>query len=333
MQVRSYSRADLPAVHRLLMANGWSHRIGDAGELGRLIDASQRAVVALQGDALVGFARAITDGLSNGYLSMVVVDAPVQRQGIGRALVDAIVGADPHITWVLRAGRNGAPAFFAKLGFAASALAMERPRGNRTGGPDSLEKDADLFVGPLFHPSTDAPTGPAITLRPALRPALATDAHALAALSIQVWLSTYATDGVNDRLARHVLEAFTPPKFAALAEAPDTALLVAQAGMHLVGYALVRFGAAQALTPACDTELCTLYVQEAFTGTGVGTLLLRGAHAAAGERTGSDALWLSVNVRNRRACRFYEKQGFAIQGRTWFVLGEDRHENHVLGRP
>ena len=35
---------------------------------------------------------------------------------------------DENVTWVLRAGREGAPAFFARLGFVQSTLAMERSR-------------------------------------------------------------------------------------------------------------------------------------------------------------------------------------------------------------
>jgi diamine N-acetyltransferase len=166
-----------------------------------------------------------------------------------------------------------------------------------------------------------------------VRPAVATDAHALAALAIQVWLDTYATDGVNDLLGRHVLDAFTPSGFAALAQDPAAALLVAQNDAHLVGYALLRFNAEQALAPASNTELCTLYVQERFTRTGIGTALLGQARTAVRQRTGADSLWLAVNTRNRRACRFYEKHGFNLKGQTWFTLGEDRHENHVLAVP
>ncbi|MDM0087206.1 MULTISPECIES: GNAT family N-acetyltransferase [unclassified Variovorax] len=128
MQVRGMTASDLEAVHRLLLANGWAHRVGEVGELGRLVAASQRAVVAVVGDDIVGFARAITDGISNGYLSMVVVAAPQRGQGIGQALVEHLVGSDPGITWVLRAGREGAAGFFAKLGFDASTTAMERRR-------------------------------------------------------------------------------------------------------------------------------------------------------------------------------------------------------------
>jgi len=128
MLVRSIATADLSAVHRLLVSNGWAHRIGDVEDLGRLISVSQRALVAVADDQIVGFARAITDGISNGYLSMVVVAESHRRRGIGQALVERLVGSEPSITWVLRAGREGAAGFFAKLGFSASTTAMERPR-------------------------------------------------------------------------------------------------------------------------------------------------------------------------------------------------------------
>jgi len=128
MQVRSVAASEYDAVHRLLLSNGWAHRVGDVEQLGRLISASQRAVIAVSGDEIVGFARAITDGISNGYLSMVMVAEPFRRRGIGRALVESLVGSEPNITWVLRAGRQGAAEFFAKLGFAASTTAMERTR-------------------------------------------------------------------------------------------------------------------------------------------------------------------------------------------------------------
>jgi ribosomal protein S18 acetylase RimI-like enzyme len=173
---------------------------------------------------------------------------------------------------------------------------------------------------------------PARRARPhiAVRPAVEADAHTLAALAIQVWLGTYATEGVNDLLARYVLDAFTPSKFAALTKDADACLLVAEVDSYLVGYALLRFSAIQPLVPEADSELCTLYVQEPFTGAGVGSALLQKARASVRERTGTEALWLLVNVKNRRACGFYAKHGFVEKGLTHFVLGEGRHENHVL---
>jgi ribosomal protein S18 acetylase RimI-like enzyme len=128
MQVRSVTAADLDAVHRLLLTSGWAHRVGDIAQFSRLISAPSRAVVAVADDEIVGFARAITDGISNGYLSMVVVAQPYRRRGIGQALVEFLIGSETSITWVLRAGREGAAGFFAKLGFSVSTTAMERLR-------------------------------------------------------------------------------------------------------------------------------------------------------------------------------------------------------------
>jgi GNAT superfamily N-acetyltransferase len=129
MLVRDFAAAELEAVWQLLRDNGWAHRLGGPAELARLVAASQRTAVALdEQDRVLGFARAITDGLSNGYLSMVVVAPSHRRQGLGTQLVQHLIGGDDSITWVLRAGRDGAEAFFGRLGFRASALAMERPR-------------------------------------------------------------------------------------------------------------------------------------------------------------------------------------------------------------
>lgn len=126
MQIREVADADIEPVYRLLVANGWAHRVANVEAMARLIRGAQRAVVALEEGEVVGFARAITDGVSNGYLSMVVVAEGWRRRGVGRALVEGVVGTDSSITWVLRADRDGAHDFFAKLGFAASTSAMGR---------------------------------------------------------------------------------------------------------------------------------------------------------------------------------------------------------------
>jgi len=129
MDVRDMRVSEGPAVYELLVAEGWSRRIGSFADFTALLAASQRAVVAVAQDGrIVGFARAITDGLSNGYLSMVVVDPAFRRRGVGRALVERITAGPPTITWVLRAGREGAAEFFAACGFTASSIAMERLR-------------------------------------------------------------------------------------------------------------------------------------------------------------------------------------------------------------
>ena len=128
LTVRDLHPGETESARLFLDQHGLGHRTGSAEHFALLIKNSQRTAVAVQGDQIIGFARGITDGLSNGYLSMVVVDDQHRREGIGRALVEHIMGDNPDITWVLRAGREGAEAFFASLGFQTSVIAMERPR-------------------------------------------------------------------------------------------------------------------------------------------------------------------------------------------------------------
>ena len=114
-------------VRRFLAENGWAHRVADRERFTRMMQGSDRTVVAWDGEQVVGFGRALGDGVSNGYLSMVAVAEERRGQGIGSELVRRLTGDDPEITWTLRAGR-GSEGFWRKLGFAASEVTMERTR-------------------------------------------------------------------------------------------------------------------------------------------------------------------------------------------------------------
>ena len=127
MEFRSITPEDYELVRQFLAEVGWQHRVTDPEQFRRMMEKTDRTVVAWDDSRIVGFARALCDGISNGYISMVAVAPDRRGHGIGRNLVECLIEDDLNITWVLRAGRES-EGFWEKIGFKGSKLAMERVR-------------------------------------------------------------------------------------------------------------------------------------------------------------------------------------------------------------
>ena len=162
-----------------------------------------------------------------------------------------------------------------------------------------------------------------------IREGVPSDAERLAVLATQVWLHTYATDGIDTSVARYVLSELSVGKFKDLLTQDDVAILVAETDENIVGYAVVNVDA-KCPSANCTVEVVSLYVQEHFAGKGIGSSLLMESRRVAQRRVGSATIWLKVYARNFPAIAFYRKHGLVKTGTAYFELGGKKHENHVL---
>ena len=87
-------------------------------ELSRMLAGSQAVISAWQGSRLVGFGRATSDGVFRAVLWDVVIPEDLQGQGLGRQLVEALVGS-PALAGVERVYlmTTNSAGFYKQLGF------------------------------------------------------------------------------------------------------------------------------------------------------------------------------------------------------------------------
>ena len=165
-----------------------------------------------------------------------------------------------------------------------------------------------------------------------LRLANPEDSLCLSVLAMQVFLDTYATEGIRPALAREVLASYSQASFNKAISDPQARIVVAEHKGHMVGFAHVTLSACHELAPSgVQAELLRLYVQEPFTGVKVGTKLLAEAESLAASAAAT-VLWLTPWVHNHRALAFYARRGYRDFGLTYFTFEGESHENRVLAK-
>lgn len=157
------------------------------------------------------------------------------------------------------------------------------------------------------------------------------DAANLAALSIEVWLHTYARDGIRKAFSNYVLGEFTAAKFADHLADKNQAIVKCERGDHLLGYLRMDFDVPCPTLPELTTEVATLYVRAHHARQGIGSGLLARATDICRAR-GITGFWLCVNRENAPAIRFYEAQRLVRNGSDYFELEGERYENFILWR-
>lgn len=168
---------------------------------------------------------------------------------------------------------------------------------------------------------------------PVIRKAEAADAPALAQLQERTFRETFEQTNTPEDMALHCAAYYGEAIQRREISDPNADVLVCDDNGQLVGYALVRRGAAPACVAAVyPIEIQRFYVLKGWHGKGLAHDLMT-ASLAICERHGADQVWLGVWEHNPRAIAFYAKWGFAEVGSHVFPLGTDPQRDIVMLRP
>jgi GNAT superfamily N-acetyltransferase len=164
------------------------------------------------------------------------------------------------------------------------------------------------------------------------RPGTEADALCLSVLATQVFLDTYATEGIRAAIGHEVLEQLSTPAVSAMLATPGMRFILAERAGHLVGFAQLTLDAVHELMPHPPAaELNRLYVQERFTGRGLGKALLARAETLA-RAEGASTMWLTAWVGNARALAFYPRCGYQDFGPTIYEFRGEQHGNRLFAK-
>ena len=121
------ARIDVDAVHRFLSEESYWARQRSRETNERLVREAARVVGLYRGERQIGFARAVTDGVTIAYLADVYLLEEFRGRGLGAELVREMIDRGPFAaqTWYLR---TDDPDFYRRLGFGPpSQQLLERP--------------------------------------------------------------------------------------------------------------------------------------------------------------------------------------------------------------
>lgn len=167
-----------------------------------------------------------------------------------------------------------------------------------------------------------------------IRLATPSDCSNLAVLSTQVWLDTYAKEGIKRQYSEFVLSNFTVEYFQQLVSHTDYRLWLCEQDDVLQGFVLVNLkshcqcdrytaGYDQVAVSDVSYEVEKLYVSSRHQGQGIGKRLL-----AMVEQELAKPYWLYTWVEND-ANNFYRHLGFALVGQLAFEFSGHSIHNHV----
>jgi spermidine synthase len=118
--LNSPSGGQIRQILALYKSEGWwVVSRDDEGLVKRIVAGSHCFLVVEEDERLVGMGRAISDGVSDGYIQDVAVEADCRGRGVGREIITRLVNRlnRDGVNWVGLVAERGSHPFYERLGF------------------------------------------------------------------------------------------------------------------------------------------------------------------------------------------------------------------------
>ena len=97
MEIREYTQYREDEILSLYSSVGWTAYTKDPAALRQGYERSLLVLAAYEGDDLLGIVRAVGDGHTVVFIQDILVFPDRQRQGVGTALLRAVLDRFPHV--------------------------------------------------------------------------------------------------------------------------------------------------------------------------------------------------------------------------------------------
>ncbi|MBW1294002.1 GNAT family N-acetyltransferase [Aquimarina litoralis] len=154
------------------------------------------------------------------------------------------------------------------------------------------------------------------------------DALQLSILYKQVYMKTYAVEGITHEFANFASHKFSIEAIKNKIE-KENSIIIATYKDNPVGVAEIVYNSICPIRNIVSPELGKLYVLDWFFGKGIGYGLLNHVEIELKNKS-HEEYWLWVYIKNNRAISFYEKQHFTCIGNAFFDMEMNSYENKVM---
>ena len=156
------------------------------------------------------------------------------------------------------------------------------------------------------------------------------EVEALQAISRLTFYETFAEVNTEENMSCYLENDLSLERLSEELSNPNSEFYFASLQNEAIGYLKINCDSAQTEQKTANSiEIERIYVLKEFLGKNIGQLLLEHAFQIA-RKKGNENVWLGVWKENKRAIRFYQKNGFEEFDKHIFMLGEDAQKDILM---